>query len=183
MLGRIRYHAVLTRYNAEMLRLDSPTTMYFIDPIFMAHNRCCEYILKGGVHGFSALPKALDLPVVDAWSRRYDIDVSDIFIGGLDSVGADGEWRLTVSGEYSTTVAGFPVTIPLGNIALDGPFPEPAIADVEDAVTDEYGASGTITVTPLVNTAIRKKFSVQFTGPVGSSGTASYDLIYDYTKI
>ena len=60
-------------------KLDSPTTMYFIDPIFMAHNRCCEYILKGGVHGFSALPKALDLPVVDAWSRRYDIDVSDIF--------------------------------------------------------------------------------------------------------
>lgn len=59
--------------------LDSPTTMFFIDPIFMAHNRCCEYILKGGVKGFSALPKALDLPVVDAWSQRYDIDVSDIF--------------------------------------------------------------------------------------------------------
>ncbi len=59
--------------------LDSPTTMFFIDPIFMAHNRCCEYILKGGVHGFSALPKALDLPVVDAWSQRYDIDVSDIY--------------------------------------------------------------------------------------------------------
>jgi adenosylhomocysteinase len=59
--------------------LDAPTTMYFIDPIFMAHNRCCEYILKGGVKGFSALPAALDLPVVEAWSKRYDIDVSDIF--------------------------------------------------------------------------------------------------------
>ncbi|MEM9105554.1 MAG: NAD-binding protein, partial [Pseudomonadota bacterium] len=59
--------------------LDSPTTMFFIDPIFMAHNRCCEYILKGGVQGFSALPKALDLPVVEAWSQRYDIDVKDIF--------------------------------------------------------------------------------------------------------
>lgn len=59
--------------------LDAPTTIYFIDPIFMAHNRLCEYILKGQVRGYSALPKALDLPVVEAWSQRYDIDVSDIF--------------------------------------------------------------------------------------------------------
>ena len=59
--------------------LDSPTIMYFIDPIFMAHNRLCEYILKGQVQGFSALPKALDMPVVEAWSQRYDIDVGDIF--------------------------------------------------------------------------------------------------------
>lgn len=59
--------------------LDAPTTIFFIDPIFMAHNRLCEYILKGHVHGFSALPQALDLPVVEAWSQRYDIDVRDIF--------------------------------------------------------------------------------------------------------
>ncbi len=59
--------------------LDAPTIMFFIDPIFMAHNRCCEHILNGGASGFSALPAALDMPVVEAWSRRYAIDISDIF--------------------------------------------------------------------------------------------------------
>ncbi|WP_419906136.1 NAD-binding protein [Hoeflea sp.] len=59
--------------------LDSPTTMFFIDPIFAAHNRCCENILKGDDKGFTALPAELDLPYVDAWSKRYGIDVSDIY--------------------------------------------------------------------------------------------------------
>ncbi|MDA4844051.1 NAD-binding protein [Hoeflea poritis] len=59
--------------------LDSPTTMFFIDPIFTAHNRCCENILSGGTQGFSALPAELDLPLVNAWSQRYGIDVSDIY--------------------------------------------------------------------------------------------------------
>ncbi|MEX3008721.1 NAD-binding protein [Hoeflea sp. TYP-13] len=58
--------------------LDSPTVMFFIDPIFAAHNRCCEHILAGGASGFTALPAALDMPVVEAWSKRYNIDVSDI---------------------------------------------------------------------------------------------------------
>ncbi|WP_169054223.1 NAD(P)-dependent oxidoreductase [Nitratireductor sp. XY-223] len=59
--------------------LDSPTTMFFIDPIFAAHNRCCQNILSDDAHGFTALPAELDLPFVDAWSRRYGIDVSDIY--------------------------------------------------------------------------------------------------------
>jgi len=59
--------------------LEAPTTMFFIDPIFAAHNRCCDYVLNGGAHGLSPLPAALDLPVVEAWSKRYDIDVSDIY--------------------------------------------------------------------------------------------------------
>ncbi|MEM6464604.1 MAG: NAD-binding protein [Pseudomonadota bacterium] len=59
--------------------LDAPTIMFFIDPIFMAHNRCCEYILKGEAHGFTALPGALDVPVVETWSQIYGIDVSDIY--------------------------------------------------------------------------------------------------------
>lgn len=59
--------------------LDSPTTMFFIDPIFAAHNRCCENILAGGDRGFTALPAELDLPFVNAWSERYGIDVSAIY--------------------------------------------------------------------------------------------------------
>jgi adenosylhomocysteinase len=59
--------------------LDAPTTMYFIDPIFAAHNRCCDYILEGTARGFLPIPEALDLPIVREWSRRYDVDVSDIY--------------------------------------------------------------------------------------------------------
>ena len=59
--------------------LEAPTTMFFIDPVFAAHNRCCEYILKREVSGLSPLPAALDLPIVEAWSKRYQIDVSDIY--------------------------------------------------------------------------------------------------------
>lgn len=59
--------------------LDAPTTMFFIDPIFAVHNRCCENILSGNDHGFSPLPPELDLPVIEEWSTRYGMDVSDIY--------------------------------------------------------------------------------------------------------
>ncbi len=59
--------------------LDAPTTMFFIDPIFAAHNRCSEFILSGASSGFSPLPEELDQPYVDEWSRRYGIAVSDAF--------------------------------------------------------------------------------------------------------
>lgn len=59
--------------------LEAPTAMYFIDPIFAAHNRCCLDILAAKDSGFSPLPADMDLPWVEEWSRRYAIDVSDIF--------------------------------------------------------------------------------------------------------
>ena len=59
--------------------LDAPTAMYFIDPIFGAHNRCCLDILEAKDGGFRPLPADLDLPWVAEWSRRYGIDVSDIY--------------------------------------------------------------------------------------------------------
>ena len=36
-------------------------------------------VLMAGDGDIALLSRTLDLPVVDAWSRRYDIDVSDIF--------------------------------------------------------------------------------------------------------
>lgn len=53
--------------------------MFFIDPIFAVHNRCREHILSGNDHGFSPLPPELDLPVIEEWSTRYGMDVSDIY--------------------------------------------------------------------------------------------------------
>ncbi len=58
--------------------LDAPTAIYFIDPIFAAHNRCCLDILAGRQAGFSALPADMDLPWVEEWSQRYGIDTADI---------------------------------------------------------------------------------------------------------
>jgi adenosylhomocysteinase len=58
--------------------LEAPTAMYFIDPIFAAHNRCCLDILEAKAGGFLPLPADMDLPWVEEWSRRYAIDVGDI---------------------------------------------------------------------------------------------------------
>lgn len=58
--------------------LDSPTAMFFIDPIFAAHNRCCLDILTARDRGFTPLPADMDLPWVEEWSRRYGIDTADI---------------------------------------------------------------------------------------------------------
>ena len=59
--------------------LDAPTAMYFIDPIFAAHKRCCLDILTAQAGGFQPLPADMDLPWIEEWSRRYDVDVTDIF--------------------------------------------------------------------------------------------------------
>jgi len=59
--------------------LEAPTALWFIDPIFAAHNRCCLDILAGKDSGYTALPADMDLPWVEEWSRRYGTDVSDVF--------------------------------------------------------------------------------------------------------
>lgn len=91
--------------------------------------------------------------------------------------GVTGIWTLHVTG--TVTAAGFSTPV---NVTMPQPAgtPAPDVTAVNTAVTGAYGTFGNVTVTPSVNTASQKAFTVTFSGVVNGI-TLSYSLLYDYT--
>jgi hypothetical protein len=108
-------------------------------------------------------------------------------VSGSSGGSTAASYKMILSGTYMDTSNG--VSINVGPMTLSGPFPAPTISSVETSfTTTSYGATGTVTVTTLIDTEAEKKFRVQFSGTGSASAPAGtpvseFDLIYDYIKI
>lgn len=146
------------------------------------------YADLGNAFSTAAAVLAASLPVdVNLSLNTINLDFNNLFAGGGDSGGGDTGGNGGANFSIGTlTVSG---TFALNSISFDIPevvinnTPVPSATDfslIEEDVIGQFGASGSVTVTPVTNTATVLSFRVEFSG-LNAGQSVRYSLLYEYT--
>lgn len=150
--------------------------------IYLAINNGEIYVM-GGTFGDTPLPQGNIETILSELAKiNVDVDIPSA---------AEGDYKLVVTGNIITTVAGItvPVTFPAITIEKIAAPSSTDIEDIRDAVKKaltDINFVGTIEVSEVSSTSSEFSFKIEFKGSVTSNGvtsTSDYKLNYAYTKL
>ena len=168
--------------NAVNQELDGFIYRAYPDGIYLAINNGDVYVMGGTFGNEPSKQGSLEAILSELSGTNVDIDIPDA---------AQGDYKLVVTGNIITTVAGITIPVTFPAITIDK-IAAPSSTDIDDireavkkALTD-INFVGTINVSEVSSTSSDFSFKIEFKGSVTSNGvtsTSDYKLNYAYTKL
>lgn len=168
--------------NATNQTLDDYIYRAYPNGIYLAINNGDVYVMGGTFGNEPSKQGSLEAILSQLSGTDVDIDVP---------VAAEGDYKLVVTGNIATTVAGISINtgfpaVTIDNIAAPDASDIDGIRDAVKASLKEINFVGTIDVSEVTSTSSAFSFKIAFKGSITTNGvtsTSDYLLIYNYTKL